>query len=163
MAPSHDKTKPLSYVQCTEQKRLNETRELGAPWKKWGPYLSERQWGTAGKTIARTGSLGDTSRTIKPDLARTAGARMGWLESRTISSNSVLRSDCGRSRSHSERAPVRVDKQRRKSRRRCKGILFLPRQYPNTLVHEVSVQVSAAGISVSRSDGNKRPPLSGRI
>ena len=31
---------------CTEQKRLNEARESAIPWKKWGPYLSERQWGT---------------------------------------------------------------------------------------------------------------------
>ena len=33
-------------VDCTEQKRLNDAREAGIPWKKWGPYLSERQWGT---------------------------------------------------------------------------------------------------------------------
>jgi hypothetical protein len=32
--------------ECTEQRRLNEARETGTPWKKWGPYLSERQWGT---------------------------------------------------------------------------------------------------------------------
>ena len=36
----------VSYVEVTEQKRLNEAREEGVPWKKWGPYLSERQWGT---------------------------------------------------------------------------------------------------------------------
>src|SRR5689334_13090717 len=30
----------------SEQKRLNDAREAGIPWKKWGPYLSERQWGT---------------------------------------------------------------------------------------------------------------------
>src|SRR5262249_54522560 len=29
-----------------EQTRLKEDREGRAPWKKWGPYLSERQWGT---------------------------------------------------------------------------------------------------------------------
>jgi hypothetical protein len=29
-----------------EQQRLNEARERNVPWKKWGPYLSERQWGT---------------------------------------------------------------------------------------------------------------------
>jgi hypothetical protein len=29
-----------------EQQRLSEARESGIPWKKWGPYLSERQWGT---------------------------------------------------------------------------------------------------------------------
>lgn len=28
-----------------ESKRLEETRN-NIPWKKWGPYLSERQWGT---------------------------------------------------------------------------------------------------------------------
>jgi hypothetical protein len=30
----------------TEQKRLEEGHLEGIPWKKWGPYLSERQWGT---------------------------------------------------------------------------------------------------------------------
>src|SRR5215218_1360299 len=29
-----------------EQVRLDEAREQQVPWKKWGPYLSERQWGT---------------------------------------------------------------------------------------------------------------------
>jgi hypothetical protein len=33
-------------IDVAEQKRLNEAREAGIPWKKWGPYLSERQWGT---------------------------------------------------------------------------------------------------------------------
>ena len=35
-----------SIVDVAEQKRLNDARELHIPWKKWGPYLSERQWGT---------------------------------------------------------------------------------------------------------------------
>jgi hypothetical protein len=29
-----------------ERTRLEETASKGVPWKKWGPYLSERQWGT---------------------------------------------------------------------------------------------------------------------
>jgi hypothetical protein len=29
-----------------EQSRLEEAKTKKAPWKKWGPYLSERQWGT---------------------------------------------------------------------------------------------------------------------
>lgn len=33
-------------TQVMENVRLRESRELHAPWKKWGPYLSERQWGT---------------------------------------------------------------------------------------------------------------------
>jgi hypothetical protein len=35
---------PLS--DAAEQNRLDEAREGKAPWKKWGPYLSERQGGT---------------------------------------------------------------------------------------------------------------------
>ena len=30
----------------TEHLRLEEAREQKVLWKKWGPYLSERQWGT---------------------------------------------------------------------------------------------------------------------
>src|SRR6187431_1968693 len=29
-----------------EQTRLQDARNVETPWKKWGPYLSERQWGT---------------------------------------------------------------------------------------------------------------------
>jgi hypothetical protein len=30
----------------TELTRLSEARDKCVPWRKWGPYLSERQWGT---------------------------------------------------------------------------------------------------------------------
>src|SRR5947208_2708603 len=36
----------LEPIMTAEQLRLDEARALQAPWKKWGPYLSERQWGT---------------------------------------------------------------------------------------------------------------------
>ena len=29
-----------------EQKRLEESRAAKVHWQRWGPYLSERQWGT---------------------------------------------------------------------------------------------------------------------
>jgi len=31
----------------SEQQRLDEARNANTSWKKWGPYLSERQWDTA--------------------------------------------------------------------------------------------------------------------
>jgi hypothetical protein len=37
---------PINSVETKEQKRLNEALETRVPWKKWGPDLSERQWGT---------------------------------------------------------------------------------------------------------------------
>ena len=38
------------------QKRLNEARTKGVPWKKWGPYLSERQWGTVREDYSGDGN-----------------------------------------------------------------------------------------------------------
>src|SRR5262244_3945768 len=45
--------------ECTEQKRLNDARELATPWKKWGPYLSERQWGTVREDYSQYGNAWD--------------------------------------------------------------------------------------------------------
>ena len=50
------KTIDTGIVDCTEQKRLNEAREEGIPWKKWGPYLSERQWGTVREDYSADGN-----------------------------------------------------------------------------------------------------------
>ena len=36
-------TEPASLT--AEERRLREAR-AGIPWRAWGPYLSERQWGT---------------------------------------------------------------------------------------------------------------------
>src|SRR6187397_881108 len=46
-------------VDVTEQKRLNDSREAGIPWKKWGPYLSERQWGTVREDYSQDGNAWD--------------------------------------------------------------------------------------------------------
>lgn len=42
-----------------EQKRLNDAREKGIPWKKWGPYISERQWGTVREDYSEDGNAWD--------------------------------------------------------------------------------------------------------
>jgi len=49
----------LGIVDTTEQKRLNDAREAGIPWKKWGPYLSERQWGTVREDYSADGNAWD--------------------------------------------------------------------------------------------------------
>jgi hypothetical protein len=38
-----------------ERKRLLEARESNIPWRKWGPYLSERQWGTVREDYSDNG------------------------------------------------------------------------------------------------------------
>jgi hypothetical protein len=44
------------FIDVVEQKRLNDAREAGIPWKKWGPYLSERQWGTVREDYSEDGN-----------------------------------------------------------------------------------------------------------
>ncbi len=56
MKSADERSTPLNYVEVTEQKRLNEAREKGVPWKKWGPYLSERQWGTVREDYSEDGN-----------------------------------------------------------------------------------------------------------
>jgi hypothetical protein len=38
-----------------EQTRLERSRNADTPWKKWGPYLSERQWGTVREDYSEGG------------------------------------------------------------------------------------------------------------
>lgn len=45
-----------STSETNEQCRLNDAREKEIPWKKWGPYLSERQWGTVREDYSNDGN-----------------------------------------------------------------------------------------------------------
>src|ERR1700750_3399031 len=42
-----------------EEKRLQESRERTANWKRWGPYLSERAWGTVREDYSANGDAWD--------------------------------------------------------------------------------------------------------
>ena len=39
-----------------EHLRLNEIRDKSAPWRLWGPYLSEREWGTVREDYSADGN-----------------------------------------------------------------------------------------------------------
>ncbi len=57
-----------------EHIRLEEDREQKAPWKKWGPYLSERQWGTVREDYSENG---DAWNYFSHDQARSRAYRWG--------------------------------------------------------------------------------------
>jgi hypothetical protein len=42
-------------MQTAEHERLTEARTEGVAWMKWGPYLSERQWGTVREDYSDSG------------------------------------------------------------------------------------------------------------
>jgi hypothetical protein len=74
MKISEQKSARASLVECTEQKRLNDARDRGIPWKKWGPYLSERQWGTVREDYSQDGNAWDY---FSHDQARSRAYRWG--------------------------------------------------------------------------------------
>ena len=56
-----------------ESRRLEQARESAA-WRKWGPYLSERQWGTVREDYSRDGNAWDY---FSHDQARSRAYRWG--------------------------------------------------------------------------------------
>src|SRR5436309_2383943 len=57
-----------------EHTRLEEARAKKLPWKKWGPYLSERQWGTVDEDYSANG---DAVNYFSHDQARSRAYRWG--------------------------------------------------------------------------------------
>jgi hypothetical protein len=57
-----------------EHRRLEEDRLGKKPWKRWGPYLSERQWGTVREDYSANGNAWDY---LPHDHARSRAYRWG--------------------------------------------------------------------------------------
>lgn len=57
-----------------EAQRLSEASQKKTPWKKWGPYLSERQWGTVREDYSESG---DAWNYFPHDQARSRAYRWG--------------------------------------------------------------------------------------
>ena len=57
-----------------ERKRLDEANQGKNPWRKWGPYLSERQWGTVREDYSPHGTAWDS---FSHDQARSRAYRGG--------------------------------------------------------------------------------------
>jgi hypothetical protein len=57
-----------------EHERLDEARQASRAWKKWGPYLSERQWGTVREDYSEGGNAWDY---FSHDQARSRAYRWG--------------------------------------------------------------------------------------
>ena len=133
----------------TEQIRLEEAREQKVPWKKWGPYLSERQWGTVREDYSENG---DAWNYFPHDHARSRAYR--WGEDGLGGISDDRQRVCfalalwNGTRSDSQRTSVWAEQQRGESRRGCEGMLLLSRFDANPLVHEVPLQIPAGGLPV---------------
>lgn len=61
-------------VRCAEDARLQAAATRVANWKRWGPYLSERQWGTVREDYSANGTCWDY---FPHDNARSRAYRWG--------------------------------------------------------------------------------------
>jgi hypothetical protein len=57
-----------------EKVRIHESAEKKADWKKWGPYLAERQWGTVREDYSAYGTAWDAT---SHEMARSKAYRWG--------------------------------------------------------------------------------------
>src|SRR5260221_4075598 len=64
----------LMSADTPEHKRLDAESAYGAAWKQWGPYLSERQWGTVREDYSEYGTAWDY---FPHDHARSRAYRWG--------------------------------------------------------------------------------------
>ena len=145
-----------AIVDVTEQKRLNEAREANpleevgtVPQRAavgHGPRGLQRRRQRVGLLLARPVALAGLPlgrRRARRHLRRQAAA---VLRARAVE----------RARPDPEGAPVRPHQQRRQPRRRREGVLLLHRQHADALLHEVPLQVPAAGVPVPRPRRDQR-------
>ena len=84
--PSYPPEDKVNFQNTAEQKRLDEAGDRGVPWIQWGPYRSERQWGTVREDYSENGDAWSYlthdqararitgARTALPGLATTSAA-----------------------------------------------------------------------------------------
>src|SRR5258705_8957439 len=65
---------PGHVVHAAEQRRIDEDIRRDKNWKRWGPYLSERQWGTVREDYSE---YGDCWTYLPHDHARSRAYRWG--------------------------------------------------------------------------------------
>ncbi|MDT8388459.1 MAG: hypothetical protein RQ736_13185, partial [Thiogranum sp.] len=69
-----DKREETNTRSGAEKQRVLEQTNGTEPWRRWGPYLSERQWGTVREDYSAHGEAWDS---FSHDQARSRAYRWG--------------------------------------------------------------------------------------
>jgi len=64
----------MPQLSDAERQRIEESRNGQKNWRQWGPYLSERQWGTVREDYSQGGTAWDY---LSHDQARSRAYRWG--------------------------------------------------------------------------------------
>jgi hypothetical protein len=130
-----------------EAERLQEARAPETPWKKWGPYVSERQWGTVREDYSDNGNAWDY---FSHDHARSRAYR--WGEDGLAGICDDRQRLCFALALWNGKDPI--IKERLFGLRR-QGVLLLSRQHSDAFVYEVPLQVSATRLPLRRFGPNQ--------
>ena len=137
--------------------RLQEAREQKAPWKKWGPYLSERQWGTVREDYSEGGNAWDY---FSHDQARSRAYR--WGEDGLAGICDERQRLCFALSMWNGKDPILKERlfgltnAEGNHGEDVKEYYFYLDSHPDALVHEVPLQVPAGRLSV-RGPGSHQP------
>ena len=143
-----------------EHARLEEIRSKQVPWRKWGPYLSERQWGGVRENLNKdVEAWNDVTHDQSRSRAYLSGEDgiAGFCDDKMLLCLSLGALE--RQGSDPQGADVRPHQQRGQSRRGRQGVLLLSRQHADALVREDALQVPAGGVPLRRPGGGEPAPL----
>ena len=124
------------------------TAQRKAPWKKWGPYLSERQWGTVREDYSDDG---DAWNYFTHDQARSRAYR--WGEDGLAGISDDQQRLCFALALWNGKDPILKERlfgltnSEGNHGEDVKEYYFYLDSHADALVHEVPVQVSAGGVS----------------
>ena len=144
-----------------ELERLRDVEGLPA-WRRWGPYLSDRQWGTVREDYSPTG---DPWAYFPFAHAHRRAYRWGEDGLAGISDEGqrlcLARRALERPRSDPQGTSVRPGQRRREPRRGRQGTLLPPRCHADALVFEDALQVSAGAVPVRASCARRTAAAAG--
>ena len=148
--------------QTAEERRLLEAR-AGVPWRRWGPYLSERQWGTVREDYSDNG---DAWNVLQPRPGPLAAYR--WGEDGLAGISDDKQRLCFALALWNERDPILKERLfgltncRGQPRRGRQGVLLLRRQPADALLPALALQVPAGRVPVRRPGDSEPSPVAAR-
>ena len=123
----------------------NPPNDDATGWRRWGPYVTERAWGTVREDYSADGDAWDY---LPHDHGAQQGLSLGRGRHRRASATATS-SSCfapgllERPRPDPQGAALRPDAARGQPRRGRQGVLLLPRRHADARLHEVPLQVPA--------------------
>ncbi len=142
----------LSNCVNAEQQRLEDARDKDVAWKRWGPYLSERAWGTVREDYSRDGTAWEY---FPHDHARSRAYR--WNEDGLAGICDHHQRICFALALWNGRDPILKERlfgltgHEGNHGEDVKEYYFYLDSHADALVHALALQVPADGVSVRRA------------